>query len=153
MSSLVASGAAGGTNGAHRTAGADFTEAAAATARAGGSGGAGSPGTAQRDGYHPAGYPDDHPLVPHGMSVILNAPAVFRFTGTADPERHLEAARLMGADVRGRSGGDQAGAALADAIVDLMRAVDMPSELAAVGLTRAAEADLAALFADALRYW
>ena len=176
VSSLVASGAAGGTNGAHRTAGAGFTEAAAATGRAGSSGGAGSPGTAQRDGYHPAGYPDDHPLVPHGMSVILNAPAVFRFTGTADPERHLEAARLMGADVRGRSGGDQAGAALADAIVDLMRAVDMPSGLAAVGLTRAhipalvagtlpqhrvtklsprpaAEADLAALFANALRYW
>ena len=170
VSSLVASGAASGSGDADRTTG------GAGSGSGGGDRSPDSPAPMKGTGYHPAGYPDDHPLVPHGMSVILNAPAVFRFTGTADPERHLEAARLMGADVRGRSGGDQAGAALADAIVDLMRAVDMPSGLAAVGLTRAhipalvagtlpqhrvtklsprpaAEADLAALFADALRYW
>ena len=38
--------------------------------------------------YVPEGYPPTQPLVPHGMSVILNAPAVFRFTAPADPERH-----------------------------------------------------------------
>ena len=126
-------------------------------------------------GYHAPGYPDDHPMLPHGMSVILNAPAVFRFTAPANPERHLRAARLMGAAVEGvdRSG---AGAALADAIIDLMRAVAVPSGLAAVGFTPqhipslvagtlpqhrvtklaprpASEADLNALFTDALRYW
>src|SRR5439155_489591 len=46
--------------------------------------------------YVPEGYPGKRPLIPHGMSVILNAPAVFRFTAPADPARHLEAARLMG---------------------------------------------------------
>src|SRR3984957_18080718 len=48
--------------------------------------------------FHPSGYPAGEPLVPHGMSVIVNAPAVFRFTAQVNPERHLQAARLLGAD-------------------------------------------------------
>ena len=126
-------------------------------------------------GYHPAGYPDDHPMCPHGMSVILNAPAVFRFTAAADPRRHLRAAQLMGADVAGAEAA-AAGTILADTIIDLMRAVEMPAGLAAVGFAEqhipalvrgtlpqhrvtklaprpASETDLSALFADALRYW
>lgn len=126
-------------------------------------------------GYFPSGYPGDHPMLPHGISVILNAPAVFRFTARANPERHLRAASLLGAATEGADTA-AAGEILAAAIVDLMRAVDVPSGLAAVGFTAehvpalvagtmpqhrvtklapraASEADLHALFTDALRYW
>jgi hydroxyacid-oxoacid transhydrogenase len=82
--------------------------------------------------FIPAGYPVGRPLIPHGMSVILNAPAVFRFTAPADPQRHLEAARLMGADVSDVGPGD-AGEVLAWAILSLMRQAGMPNGLRAVG--------------------
>ena len=48
--------------------------------------------------FLPDGYPPGQPIIPHGMSVILNAPAVFRFTAPKDPDRHLHAAMLMGAE-------------------------------------------------------
>ncbi len=84
-------------------------------------------------GYYPAGYPADHPLVPHGISVVLTAPAVFRFTASACPERHLHAAALLGAQTAG-VGLDQAGDLLANRLVALMRELNLPNGLSAVGL-------------------
>ncbi len=82
--------------------------------------------------YVPEGYPSGHPIVPHGMAVALHAPAVFRFTGPANPELHLYAAGLMGANTTGVLSA-KAGELLAGAIADLMRRVGMPNGLAAVG--------------------
>ena len=82
--------------------------------------------------YVPEGYGSDHPIIPHGMSVILNAPAVFRFTAPANPEKHLYAARLMGVDVS-NANPQEAGELLARAIVDLMRRTGLPNGLSAVG--------------------
>jgi len=82
--------------------------------------------------YVPEGYPPEHPLIPHGMAVVLNAPAVFRFTAPANPERHLYAAKLMGKDISGASAED-AGEILASAVVEMMRKVGMPNGLRAVG--------------------
>jgi hydroxyacid-oxoacid transhydrogenase len=125
--------------------------------------------------YRPEGYPADHAIVPHGMSVILNAPSVFRWTAPANPARHLEAARLLGAETRDAADED-AGEILAGAIIEIMQKVGMPNGLAAVGfgpddvdalvagtipqhrVTKlsprpASEDDLRQLFLGAMSYW
>jgi len=83
-------------------------------------------------GYHAPGYSADHPLVPHGVSVILNAPAVFRYTASANPDRHLLAAEALGADVSGVTHAD-AGKVLADRITWFMRELKVPNGLKAIG--------------------
>jgi hydroxyacid-oxoacid transhydrogenase len=82
--------------------------------------------------YRPEGYPTPHPLVPHGMSVALNAPAVFRFTAAADPERHRYAASLIGVDAAAVAD-DEVGEILADALVAMLRRIGLPNGLTAVG--------------------
>jgi hydroxyacid-oxoacid transhydrogenase len=82
--------------------------------------------------YVPEGYPPEHAIIPHGMAVTLSAPAVFRFTAAVNPERHLYAAKLMGADTSGARL-DEAGELLASTITALMRRTGIPNGLSAVG--------------------
>ena len=121
------------------------------------------------------GYEKANPMVPHGISVVLNAPAAFRFTGAAEPERHLRAAEALGAEVRDVSPAD-GGAVLAARLIAMMRATHLPNGLSALGygtadipdLVRGAmaqqrlltiaprpvtEEDLRGLYADAMTYW
>lgn len=96
--------------------------------------------------YRAPDYPAAAPMVPHGMSVILNAPAVVRWTAATAPARHLEAAAALGADVRG-AGPDDAGEVLARELLRLMRVTSMPDGLTGVGY---GPADLDALAERAL---
>ncbi len=82
--------------------------------------------------YVPEGYPPAVPIIPHGMAVVLNTPAALRFTGPARPQRHLEAARLMGVDTSGAAEAE-AGEILAAALIELMKKTGMPNGLSAVG--------------------
>jgi hydroxyacid-oxoacid transhydrogenase len=113
-------------------------------------------------------------MVPHGLSVILNAPAVFRFTAPASPARHLHAAEVLGADVS-RARPEDAGPILAEQLLRMMRRLKVPNGLRALGydtadipaLVRgtlpqhrvtklsprpATEDDLARLFEEAMAY-
>ena len=125
--------------------------------------------------FRPEGYPQHEPMVPHGMSVIVNAPAVFRFTACACPERHIHGAACLGADVRDAAPED-AGEITAKQLIKMMRATGIPNGVGGVGydesdvaaLTKGAwaqqrlmtnaprdisEADVAELYRGAMRYW
>ena len=64
--------------------------------------------------------------------MILNAPAVFRFTASANPPRHLEAAAALGADVTNARPKD-AGKILADRLTWYMQRLKTPNGLKAIG--------------------
>ena len=125
--------------------------------------------------FRPEGYPQHEPMVPHGMSVIVNAPAVFRFTACACPERHIHGAACLGADVRDATPED-AGEITAKQLIKMMRATGIPNGVGGVGydesdvaaLTKGAwaqqrlmtnaprdisEGDVSALYRSAMRYW
>lgn len=82
--------------------------------------------------FHPAGYPGEEPIVPHGMSVVVNAPSVFRYTAGACPDRHINAAGWLGADVRGATD-DDAGEIVAKQLIAMMKATEIPNGIAGVG--------------------
>ncbi len=128
-----------------------------------------------RHAFTARGYEDREPMVPHGIAVVINAPAAFRFTASANPERHLEAAAALGADVAGATPAD-AGEILARAFIALMRETGLPSGIAALGYGEAdvralaegafaqqrplvmaprdvSRQDLESIYRDALRYW
>ena len=89
--------------------------------------------------YHPAGYPADEALVPHGQSVSLTAPEAFRFCFPSAPERHLRAAALLAPDMEKQSNPAEQ---LPVALIELMREIGIPNGIGGVGYT---EADVAAL--------
>jgi len=123
--------------------------------------------------FRPKDYPDAEPMVPHGMSVALTAPEAFRFTFDANPERHIRAAQLLapGADRPPRDADF-----LPSVLTGLMRDIDIPNGVAAVGFTAAdipvlvegttkqqrllatcpkpvTEDDLGAIFAASMELW
>ena len=125
--------------------------------------------------YRAEGYPKDYPLVPHGMAVVLNAPAAFRFAASACRERHLKAAGALGVDIS-RAKLEDAGKILADRVIEIMKSLRIPNGLSAIGYTEedisklvegtlpqhrvvklsprpAGAEELARVFKDAIVYW
>lgn len=128
-----------------------------------------------RHEYTAKGYEEHEAMVPHGMAVVINAPAAFRFTSQANPSRHLEAAQAIGADVAGAKPAD-GGEILANAFIRLMRDTGLPSGIAALGYRESdvpalaegafaqqrplimapravSKQDLEGVYRNAMRYW
>ncbi|MBI2685935.1 MAG: iron-containing alcohol dehydrogenase [Acidobacteria bacterium] len=93
-------------------------------------------GMVKSKGYRQSGYPDNPSMIPHGFSVILNAPAVFRFTAPACPRRHLAAAAALGVDTHNAKPED-AGRILSDRIIAIMERLKVPNGLKALGYSSA----------------
>ena len=117
------------------------------------------------DGY-PKNYDENgHGLVPHGLSVVINAPSVFRFTGNLDKsdplqkysaDRHVECAMILANARLQRRGGntgheisseramkDQPGDALANELLELMYDLDIPIGIRSLGYSEADVEELA----------
>jgi hydroxyacid-oxoacid transhydrogenase len=80
------------------------------------------PISGQNPGYKHSGYEIEQSIIPHGVSVAVTAPAVFKFTGPSNPERHLAAAECFGVDISNvklESAGEVLSEALAKFLVEL----------------------------------
>ena len=125
--------------------------------------------------YCPDDYPQGHPLVPHGISVVVNAPAAFRFTASTNSQRHMEGAQLLGANV-GEIGVDEVGEALGEHLEKMMQSTQMPNGISGVGYCHedienlvegayvqqrllnnapceVSKNDLNSMYSQAIRYW
>ncbi|KKY18931.1 putative fe-containing alcohol [Phaeomoniella chlamydospora] len=88
-------------------------------------------------GYKHPGYSvPSSSIIPHGVSVAVTAPSVFKFTSPSNPTRHLQAAEAFGVDisnVKASSAGEVLSEALAEFLVKLG---DQPRGLKSLGFSR-----------------
>lgn len=93
------------------------------------------PISGQNPGYKHAGYEVDTPIIPHGVTVAVTAPAVFRFTAPSNPDRHLAAAQAFGVDITNLKRED-AGEVLGEAVAKFLSELgDQPNGLQGLGFT------------------
>src|ERR1700737_2163026 len=84
-------------------------------------------------GHQHPGYALPHPITPPGVSVAVTAPAVFKFTGPSNPDRHLAAAEAFGVDISNVKK-ESAGEVLSEALTEfLVKLGDQPRGLKHLG--------------------
>jgi len=93
---------------------------------------------AKKREYFPSDYPflkDSSPFIPHGQSVVLTAPAVFRFCTQACPDRIRKVCEALSIDEQKirRASDEQIGDVLSEYLVEMMQRLGVPNGLDAVG--------------------
>ena len=92
--------------------------------------------------YQASGYKKC--FVPHGFSVIVTAPAVFRFTYDVDPEKHIKAAELLKGSVIDNPSPES----LSYELIKLMKEVGSPSGIKELGYV---EQDISKIIKGAMK--
>ena len=97
--------------------------------------------------FSPPDYPKEEPMIPHGLSVVITAPSTFRWTYPVNPERHVRAAQLLGADVNGLTAAEMQ-EILPRTLLSLMRDTGIPNGLSELGY---GESDVSTLIEGTLK--
>src|SRR2546427_7905344 len=97
--------------------------------------------------FSPPDYPNEEPMIPHGLSVVITAPSTFRWTYTTNPERHVHAAELLGANVSGLTSAEMA-EILPLTLMSLMRDTGVVNGVSALGYN---ESDVSTLIDGTLK--
>ena len=92
--------------------------------------------------YQASGYMKS--FVPHGISVIVTAPAIFRFTYDVDPEKHIKAAELLKGSVIDNPSSES----LPYELIKLMKEVGVPTGIKELGY---AEQDISEIIKGAMK--
>ena len=92
--------------------------------------------------YQASGYKNC--FIPHGFSVIVTAPAVFRFTYDVDPEKHIKAAELL----KGSIIDNPSPESLSYELIKLMKEVGAPSGIKELGYV---EQDISKIIKGAMK--
>ena len=126
--------------------------------------------------WKPPDYPVDYPLVPHGISVTMGAPAAFKYVAVVAPDRVAKAAQILGVHVDPTETPKKIGEAIYEALIRLMQDLGLPSGLKEMGFKETdipnlvegtysaqtrlvlspripSKRDLEQMFKDAMQYW
>ena len=117
--------------------------------------------------YRPEGYPADEPIVPHGMAVVLTAPAAFAIHLRRRARAPPRAAELLGGTGRaaprraapadaGRRPAERPGRARLSAqadVDDLVEGALKQQRLLATAPVEVTAEDLATVFRESLEHW
>ncbi|EGG04526.1 uncharacterized protein MELLADRAFT_44184 [Melampsora larici-populina 98AG31] len=85
--------------------------------------------------YKHLGYEVEDPLIPHGLSVAITGPSVFRFTAPSSPERHREASDIFSplTDAEKRLPDSEIGDLIHDRIASFLSELGLPRGLSRLG--------------------